>query len=574
MSINFNTAMNYSWMSQASYLNLSAVNNSDVNEFKDALKNSSLNPDKKFSATQATLFTNANTGYSLISQLPNTTNGTSATVFKSNADGSYTIAVRGTEPGEQLGTDLLQDIIGVVAAGKAKVQVIETFRYYKQLTTPAGQTVVYSTAEINALSALLLSGTTLTGGLENIAAAIAAFTAMTANDKGLGVPGETLIPPGATLNFTGHSLGGHVAYLLAGLVNATSGGAFSVGDVMTYNAPGENALLYELQNWFGIDTSSQAGAIGSKHLAFYGEGGLNVTAGLGQVIGTRVPLFIEADGVWDGNVKMENHSIVKLSDALAVYTLFAQLAPSLTLEKLSDLLKASSAQNSLTLESALDSLRALLLGKNAAKTPEGDREALYGNIDALQKDDAFKNLAAKSLSGQVKIESLISLTPDALLILAKTDANAIAYRYALKALDPFAVIGADYSIHNGHGELNLAKNGGDLTEQYLTDRALMLSGVIQANLDDSGNGKALTHIINAFDRAYYEDKASGITLTDVSELTGESTVTTTRYIFGGDDNDIIWGTDAVDHLYGGAGGDYLFGDMTATAKRELWRIAA
>lgn len=171
MAINFDAATNYSWMSQASYLDLSTVVAGNRDSLILNLNTSSLNNDKIFAADQATSFTDPTSGYSLISQLPNTTNGTSLTVFKSNSntDGSYTIAVRGTEPFAQMGTDLAQDVVGVVAAGKATVQLFEAFRYYKKITTAAGQAVTYSTAEVNALSAILLSGTPLTNGLENIA---------------------------------------------------------------------------------------------------------------------------------------------------------------------------------------------------------------------------------------------------------------------------------------------------------------------------------------------------------------------------------------------------------------------
>jgi hypothetical protein len=218
MSIDTTKAMNYSWMSQASYLDLTAVIPGSATSLQGYLRLKALNEDKIFAENQAKIFTDSTTGYSFINQLANTANGTSVTVFKSSADGSYTIAVRGTEPYQQSGMDLLQDALGVVGAGKAKVQLIEAFRYYKQLTTVAGQAVTYSQTEVNMLSAVLLSGTTLTGGLQNLQGAISAFTLLTANDTGLG----KLIPDGATINFTGHSLGGHVAYLLADLVSLST----------------------------------------------------------------------------------------------------------------------------------------------------------------------------------------------------------------------------------------------------------------------------------------------------------------------------------------------------------------
>lgn len=50
-----------------------------------------------------------------------------------------------------------------------------------------------------------------------ITTAIGQLTTYLGNDVGLGV----LIPAGATINFTGHTLGGQVAYLLAEMVAST-----------------------------------------------------------------------------------------------------------------------------------------------------------------------------------------------------------------------------------------------------------------------------------------------------------------------------------------------------------------
>lgn len=184
-------------MSQASYLDFSGVPiQTSGTSLQNLLTNNPLAQDKLFASFQAKNFTDATKGYSFIGQLPNTSNGTSVTIFKSNdaSDGSYTIAVRGTEPGAQIGMDLLQDVLGVVLAGKAKVQLIEAFRYYKQATTSGGQNVAYTEQEKLALANILLSGTTITGELQNIGAALSVVNTLIAGDKGLGNAGETLIP--------------------------------------------------------------------------------------------------------------------------------------------------------------------------------------------------------------------------------------------------------------------------------------------------------------------------------------------------------------------------------------------
>ena len=119
MTINFKAATNYSWMSQASYLDLSAVTPGSANSLVGSLKQNSLNDDKVFADKQAATFVDPATGYSLFSQLPNTTNGTSLTVFKSNEDNTYTIAVRGTE---EWTVDFAEDALGVVGAPRVRTR--------------------------------------------------------------------------------------------------------------------------------------------------------------------------------------------------------------------------------------------------------------------------------------------------------------------------------------------------------------------------------------------------------------------------------------------------------------------
>lgn len=551
MIINTSKALSYSWMSQASYLDLISVIPDVANSLQDSLQASALNDGKFFSAQQAKIFTDSATGYSFINQLPNTTNGTSATVFKSNVDGSYTLAVRGTEPGAQLGTDLLEDAIGVVSAGKAKVQLIEAFRYYKQLTTPAGQAVSYSNTEVHAIAQVLMSGTALTGSLENLAAAKSAFAAMIADDKGLGQ-----IPAGATINFAGHSLGGHVAYLLASLVNQTAGAGHPVGDVMTYNAPGENALIYELQNWLGIDTSTQAGAIGGKHLAFYGEGGLNVTAGLGQVIGTRVPLFIEDSGAVDGNIAMENHSIVKLSDALALYDTFNKLSPALSQRALENILKGASNDPLKSLEATLDALRTLLqdgtIGADAAKqTKAGDREDFYDKLYELQASSGYTGL-----KGSAAITALNEQGNSNLASQGKSDFGTFL---ALNYLLPFAITHAGSTLNELHKNTyeawradqsltpeQRAAGAANYSDQWYADRAAMLAYVMQANIEDATGALSVA----GAQGMHYQDQGSGQQI-DIG--LPDDTVAKRQTVFGDGQNNTLEGKKLDDHLYGGAG---------------------
>ncbi|MGN2393700.1 hypothetical protein, partial [Pelomicrobium sp. G1] len=63
----------------------------------------------------------------------------------------------------------------------------------------------------------------------------------------------------------------------------------------------------------------------------------------------------------------------------------------------------------------------------------------------------------------------------------------LATRYALQALNPFALVGADYSAFNVKGELDLfdpATGNGDFTPHYLTDRADFLARRLWFSAED------------------------------------------------------------------------------------------
>jgi hypothetical protein len=156
---------NYAFLSQASYRNLTALlSGASAVDLEAALKDAQvgvLSPGNRFAAAQAELLTGRATtadptdGYTYIDQRPNRPSGFSATAFQSNADGRIVLAVRGTEPDTDFVADLLDaDGLGVVLAGKAKRQLIDAYRYYRQLSTPAGQRVIYSQQELAELARL------------------------------------------------------------------------------------------------------------------------------------------------------------------------------------------------------------------------------------------------------------------------------------------------------------------------------------------------------------------------------------------------------------------------------------
>jgi len=104
MALTIKQLMDYSWMSQASYLNLDGLALGNVPDLIGKLKSSDINKSNIFTDHQAKLFTGSATsdpadGFNFINHIPNVDDtGFSATVFQSNEDNTYTIAVRGTEP--------------------------------------------------------------------------------------------------------------------------------------------------------------------------------------------------------------------------------------------------------------------------------------------------------------------------------------------------------------------------------------------------------------------------------------------------------------------------------------------
>ena len=148
--------------------------------------------------------------------------------------------------------------------------------------------------------------------------------------------------------------------------------------------------------------------------------------------------------------------------------------------------------------------------------------------------------------------------------LAAAAKDSLAVRYALEELNPFVVLGVDYSQHNQNGELDLydantAPNG--MSEQYLTDRASFLVAAVQAEVENA--------TISA-DKIYYLDAASGLELQPFElvqkyDNTGlpyweELPVAgAPRYIFGSNNGDTYDGRfyNVVQHVYGGAGDDSI-----------------
>ena len=156
--------------------------------------------------------------------------------------------------------------------------------------------------------------------------------------------GNGTLAPGFSVS--GHSLGGFLAGAL--LVDYPT----EIGQAYLYNTPGVGGLSAALRVLLNLDHEPSLDL--SRVTNLRAEGGGAMISGLGLAWGAPIPVTIEV-----GLNPIANHSIVTLTDALALYAAYAQLDPPASVASLTDILKASTNRNGDTLEPAPDCEREL-----------------------------------------------------------------------------------------------------------------------------------------------------------------------------------------------------------------------
>ena len=349
---------------------------------------------------------------------------------------------------------------------------------------------------------------------------------------------------------TGHSLGGFLAQAFAAKHNAV------VSATYTYNSPGFSVAPGLISNvgtalleLFGI---TDASIPNNKIFNVRAMGGLSVTAGLGQMMGSVQPIWTETGDA------IHNHSIVTVTDSLALYDIFARLDPGLDMGQIDAMLRGASNRMNNTLEKTLQALAKLFLNSDATIGID-DRNAFYNALIPLRGFVGEATDATTQVNGTAFVVApLVGISASSLAGLAALDTpTGMAYRYALQELNPFAVVTQAnlYDQHNANGELDLydpQTGDGDLTEQYLVDRAKLLSEINQANVDDNSPASGVIQIAGD---VLYQDKHSGYKIVGNDLFVSEHK----KVLFGDDQADSFSGGGKADHLYGGAGDDTLHG---------------
>ncbi|MCU7860758.1 MAG: hypothetical protein KZQ86_13220, partial [Candidatus Thiodiazotropha sp. (ex Lucinoma kastoroae)] len=380
--------------------------------------------------------------------------------------------------------------------------------------------------------------------------------------------------PGGRLDVTGHSLGGHLVMAFGTLFSDHT------SELTVFNAPGFIDSSGNRNFFAALGGSVPVGQSTTNVIANEASANdvpWNAIAGLHSRPGIAVDVAIEDQTRALNPPGALNHSQMILTDALAVYNLFAAIDPGTGVDVLSPILLGASNQDNTTLEQIVYALSDLFLDA-PIEVATDDREGLYTAIQAIETelfiDRTIANPQLKPIYQNLEVESLANLTQEQIVAHANND---IAYRYALAHLNPFAIVGREslYDDHNQNDELELydpVTQTGELTTAYLQDRTHYLRASLQRNEWD------VQHLTAASgDGELFWDAEAGQFLSEptVGTTFGVDTENLVHYRFGGegddgDDggdggdgdegNDDLAGGNKDDLIYGGAGNDELTGN--------------
>jgi Ca2+-binding RTX toxin-like protein len=323
---------------------------------------------------------------------------------------------------------------------------------------------------------------------------------------------------------------------------------------------------------------------------------------------------------------LRTHSITLLIDALAVINLFRKVDPELTQAEVETIIAASSNQRASvsssyegafvegdSLERAVDSLARILLGQDTPAltydaSPDGfghigNREAFYARIAQIEDwlsahPDAGLHIdviPAMRWEQVLKLATIrgLEVVPEAIDDgpLVNAAEQSVAYRYALRELNPYALYGSEalYEGRSPDGELDLydPQTGRGMSAAELRARVEMALAHYARNIADSGGayGDAAPNALyssssidpvtgaarESFDvsgtretqaRFSAEEQYSNeLRDAEIARLMGERVLSglADRVAFGSAGDDKLAGGGARDRLFGGGGDDVLEG---------------
>ena len=519
---------NYSFnaqLAEAAYADLGGIKDVDLDIYVLRLIRSGM------SETQARQFVGVDGnnvlnggGFELVNYYEDIDSGFAATLFRDRISGEYTYSIRGTEK-----TDIINDVVADLDLGLngvATKQYMAMINHYLRLITDSITLVAqYEIEEVdNSPTPPLDPHIDLGGGdylvLQQIGPAL-----------GLGAIDST-----TNLNLTGHSLGGHLASAFALTFPQVTSQAF------TYNGAGLNSgasdgftqLLNLLIPELGLTPDDPNDSVVDRSTNIIAEPGIEVVPTVGDQIGSQHELFIE-----EGILSVQNHSISRLSESLAVYRLLEVIDITISEQKATDILETASNQAAESLEAIVNGLGDLFNQGNQVAINNSDN--LYSRIDAIETFIISNPLNRT-------INSIKDFTSTAALAAAAI--SNVAVRYALMELNNFTIendstLYADTSLDIENFSAN-----------YLNDRAEFLR--LKINL---GENDSITNTVD-FTEAVYRDITSGLDINNTNGNIGDPLSNESFFIFGKNTADIesLSGRNVNDRIYGLAGNDTLSGN--------------
>jgi Ca2+-binding RTX toxin-like protein len=218
-------------------------------------------------------------------------------------------------------------------------------------------------------------------------------------------------------------------------------------------------------------------------------------------------------------------------------------------------------------------VQAILTDLRAVLTPQAPALSSIGGPDFYHAAfDTIASVNATYPSG-LQLESLAALDPTALRSKAsQSNAEGMAYRYALVELNGFALVGANYAPLNTDGGLNLydsTTGRGAISLDYLADRPELLAAMLGANVRDVAPSSPGMWQVDGLNTTYV-DRPAGLTMRGATAGAGvvmfdgntNAPMTGTAgndRLYGEEGDDNIAGGDGDDLLDGGIGDDILFG---------------
>jgi Ca2+-binding RTX toxin-like protein len=496
------------------------------------------------------------TNYRVIYQEPTTASGFSATLFQDTNSNKYILSFRGTDTGF-FGVDWTDANLDNALSGVSRNQVVDMLNFYLRLTQ-SGDVKQYQYEEIqlddnlpapsqpNIFLGSMPQGQGLTNNKYGVLTEIPP-------KNGLGVINEN-----TQLTVTGHSLGGHLASAFTLLFPVVS------QETYTFNSAGfigwgENEfdtfahLLKDSVTDIAIQPQSFTTGLSSV---------TDISASLDYVsnlpnqdhLGSRTTVDIETVTVAEvGPIDyvIDNHSIDRISDSLAVINLLHTLDNTITIASANTLITSASNKENTSLEGVMRPL-AKLFGQAAIANTDSDHDALYTAISNIE-------MATNSYDGALVIQSVASLAEHA----TADNAQGQAYRYALVNLNTFAITGSE-SLYTAQANELKAEN---FTEQYLNDRSLLLSAINQRNQDNNQHPDEINGEVVRFKDADIGEVIAGGN--SAGQGHANTATLSKTIIFGnadnntdlvaGDTNDFLYGLAGDDILQGQGGNDYLEG---------------